>query len=175
MQSERKLPDFLPGSFIIEPGSARDYTELARFHYCAARPATWARVLTARFIPQRASSPRTAGVAVLSFPTPSCRTRERYFALAGTTREKLLFINTHLRTISRVIVHPQFRGIGLSGVLIEQLCRQSATRFVEAIARMGAVHPMFERAGMTRVDPLVPGDPAYFVFDAAAECARKLA
>jgi len=173
VQSNRKLPDFLPGRFVIEPGNASDYTDLARFHYCAARPATWARILAARFIPRRPSTPRTAGVAVLSFPTPSCRTRERYFALTGTTREKLLFINTHLRTISRVIVHPQFRGIGLSSILIEQLCRQSATRFVEAIARMGAVHPMFEQAGMTRVDALVPGDPAYFVFDAAAECVRK--
>jgi GNAT superfamily N-acetyltransferase len=176
VQSCRNLPDFLPGRFVIELGSARDYHDLAKFHYCAGRPATWARILAVRFESARREvrSPAVA-VAVLSFPTPSCRARERYFRLTGCARDKLLFINTHLRTISRVIVHPQFRSVGLSSILVEQLCRESSTRYVEALARMGSVHPMFERAGMTRVGPLIPGDPAYYVFDREASDTRRCA
>ena len=39
---------------------------------------------------------------------------------------------------------------------------------VEAIARMGRVHPMFERAGMTRVPPLNADEPAYYILSRAA-------
>lgn len=160
------LADFLPGHFTIAPGSAGDYDRLAQFHYCAARPATWSRIWAVRFHPQRAgASARLVAVGVLSYPVPSCSARERWFNLRGTRREKLVFLNAYVRTISRVVVHPQFRSVGLASILVRWMCQSCPTRYVEAIARMGAVHPMFERAGMTRVPALAPDEPAYFVFD----------
>jgi ABC-type ATPase with predicted acetyltransferase domain len=94
--------------------------------------------------------------------------REWAFGLGGLSyREKILFANANVRTLSRVIVHPQFRSIGLASLLVREVCRGAETRYVEALAVMGRVHPFFERGGMRRV--AVPGDadggPVYFLYD----------
>src|SRR5687768_749679 len=39
-----ELPAFLPGRLTYARGTPADYRALARFHYCAQRPATWAGV-----------------------------------------------------------------------------------------------------------------------------------
>src|SRR5206468_10133281 len=66
---------------------------------------------------------RTIAVGVLSYPTPAHRTRERVLGLSGPRYgQKLRFINEHVRTISRVIVHPQFRGLGIASQLIRRIC-----------------------------------------------------
>ena len=193
MHLTRPLPDFLPGRLVLERGRASDYRALAAFHYAAGPPATWAGVWVVRYVeryaggtacgcvcvespartptrhctdtPTRSDHARTVAVAVLSYPVPSCRPRERWFGLTGSRSEKLRFANAHLRTISRVVVHPQFRSLGLSATLVRCLCEHCDTRYVEAIARMGRVVPLFERAGMTRVTPATRDEPAYFVFD----------
>jgi predicted N-acetyltransferase YhbS len=70
-----------------------------------------------------------------------------------------------VRTIARVIVHPQFRGLGVAARLVRRICNECPTRYVEAFAAMGDVHPFFEHAGMTRVPPTRAGEAAYFIFD----------
>jgi ABC-type ATPase with predicted acetyltransferase domain len=111
------------------------------------------------------SDARVVAVGVLSYPVPSCRPRERWFGLGPSRRENLVFANANLRTISRVIVHPQFRSLGLSTALVGCLCAHCDTRYVEAIAQMGHVHPLFTRAGMTRTNADHPEEPAYFILD----------
>ena len=190
-----RLPDFLPGRLVLGRGSARDYQSLAAFHYAAGPPATWAAVWVVRYVekcvgvsacgcvgvnpartltPRYADTPtqsaeRTVAVAVLSYPVPSCRPRERWFGLRGTRNENLRFANANLRTISRVVVHPQFRALGLSTLLVRCLCAHGDTRYVEAIAQMGHVHPLFTRAGMIRTNLDHPDEPAYFMLDREAE------
>jgi hypothetical protein len=66
-------------------------------------------------------------------------------------RRRALWLRDNLRTISRIIVHPRFRGIGLASQLARCLCDDCPTPYIEAIAAMAALHPLFERAGMTRV------------------------
>jgi N-acetylglutamate synthase-like GNAT family acetyltransferase len=78
-------------------------------------------------------------------------------------------VNRHVRTISRVIVHPQFRALGIASQLVRRILQDCPTRYVEAVAAMGAVHPFFERAGMTRVEPATAAEPAYFLFDREAQ------
>jgi ABC-type ATPase with predicted acetyltransferase domain len=165
--SNLTLPDFLPGTFAIERGTARDYDALADFHYVARRPATFAGVWVVRFSDHRART-KLAAVGVLSYPVPSCASRERFLGLTGSRSENLRFANRHIRTISRVIVHPQFRSLGLSTRLVRWLCDHCDTRYVEAMARMARVHPLFDRAGMTRVEPLNEDGPIYFIFDREA-------
>jgi GNAT superfamily N-acetyltransferase len=116
--------------------------------------------------------PRLAAVGVLSFPTLRHLTRERALGLAASLshRERLAFTNAHVRTISRVVVHPQFRGLGLASELVRKLIEVCPTRYVEASAIMAHVHPFFEAAGMRRVtsDERERDDtpmPAYFLFD----------
>ncbi|HVT87404.1 MAG TPA: GNAT family N-acetyltransferase, partial [Tepidisphaeraceae bacterium] len=87
-------------------------------------------------------------------------------------REHLLFANEQIRTISRVVVHPQFRSIGLSSVLVRCLIQQCSTRYVEALAQMGRAHPFFEKAGMRRIDPVNEKTPVYFIYDRASSVPR---
>lgn len=163
-----ELPAFLPGTLSLSLGRPRDYTALEQFHYAAKRPATWAQVWTIRYRAEALSDPgsRIVAVGVLSYPVPSCLARERFLGRVGYSRnENLIFANANIRTISRVVVHPQFRSLGLSTILIRCLCDHCDTRYIEAIARMGRAHPLFERAGMRRIDPANPDEPLYFVMD----------
>jgi len=144
----------------IGPGTIADYHALAAHHYRADRPATLSRILAAhtdapsvidRFV-QRTPTPRPVAVLVESRPALSCRLREvalanRYGSLPAGQRAALL--NREMRTISRVIVHPQHRGRGLAVRLVREALRTATTTYTEALAAMGHVSPFFERAGMT--------------------------
>lgn len=164
----------------LRRGASADYRELQRFHYRIRPPATWAAVLCITYttIPTRASQCRPAragrpiAVGVLSWPTAVSRPRREVFNLdAADFAAQVRFANQHVRTISRVIVHPQFRGLGLARLLIEALCAVCPTRYVEATAAMAAAHPMFQRAGMTRHDRRDEG-PAYFWLDRSKQLPR---
>jgi predicted N-acetyltransferase YhbS len=78
---------------------------------------------------------------------------------------KLGFVNRHVRTISRVVVHPQFRGVGLASGLVRAICRAAPTRYVEAFAVMGRVHPFFEKGGMVRGERGEDGGVVYYWLD----------
>ena len=176
------LSALLPGDFTLERGTFADYRALAHFHYARGHPATWAgiwRVTYLRFaiadlrlggnrkseISNRKSQianwqSQTVAVGVLSYPTPANRQRERALGLGGPRYgPKLAFVNAHVRTISRVIVHPQFRALGLAARLVRRICDECPTRYVEAIAAMGEVHPFFQRGGMLHLGE------GYFLFD----------
>jgi len=155
---------YLPGIFTIEPGTRRDYFALHRFHYCSRPPATFAGVWAVRYL-QPDSTGRLAGVGVLSWPTPCNTGRQTYFATRDSPfGQRLCWINRHLRTISRIIIHPQFRGIGLAVDLVVHILTASPTRFIEASAKMAVIHPFSEQAGMKRV-PLNDEQSAYFIHD----------
>lgn len=168
MSVDMILPNFLPGTLSMHHGTGADYRALSMFHYAAGPPATVAAVWVIRY--SDSGTDRTVAAGVLSWPVPSCRAREQWLGLSGSRAKKLRFINTHLRTISRIVVHPQFRSLGLGVALARRLCEHCPTRFVEAIARMGHVHPIFHRAGMTLVNPGQLDEPAYFILDRL--CAR---
>ena len=158
----------LPGQIAIERGTIADYRALEHFHYAPGHPATWAGIWRVAFKPKSASQnpkSRIVAVGVLSYPTPANRIRERHLNLTGPRYgSKLAFVNRHLRTISRVIVHPQFRALGLASQLVRRICDECPTRYVEAIAAMGEVHPFFERGGMRKIESDERGR-SYFIFD----------
>jgi GNAT superfamily N-acetyltransferase len=147
--------------FDIRRGTARDYDALARFHYCAGRPASFAAIWTAHL----ADTTTPVGVAILSWPPADSLDRHRHFAIGNLPpRDRLTFANAHLRTVSRVVVHPRCRGLGLGVALVRRCAAECPSPYVEAMARMGWAHPLFERAGFARITP--PGDetrPVYYV------------
>ena len=191
---------FLPGRIVIRRGGIEDYRRLAHFHYAPGHPATRAGVWVVTYRGgsegrneyckmqignckfsiegvrgRRRRVSRVVAVAVLSYPTAALRARERALGLGGPRYgRKLAWANRNLRTISRVIVHPQFRGLGLAGRLVRRALRDAPVRYVEAVAAMGEVHPLFERAGMRRIEPAGEGEAAYFIFD-RREARRKRA
>ena len=145
----------------IRQGTRADYLALAAHHYRGGLPATFTRVLAMDHVEpsvidrhlRRPATPRVIAVLVESLPSLSCSLRDvavgdRYRALASP-RDRAVVLNREFRTISRVVVHPQFRSLGLAVQLVQHALRTATTPCTEAIAAMGHVHPFFEQAGMT--------------------------
>lgn len=166
MTDRHDVFDWLGIRLRLARGTARDYAALARFHYATGRPASFAQVWVIRY---GNDAGRVAAVAVVSYPPLRCMARERALGWTQTDPCRLAaLVNQRLRTISRVIVHPQFRGVGLASVLVRTCCVLARTPLVESIARMGAAHPLFVRGGMTRC-PAGRDEPAYFLYRAIGE------
>lgn len=147
----------------IELGSKDDYRALARFHYkgrlpgvitAAYRAVHDAPTVVGRFLARR--NERTViGVLLRSLPHLGCALRDhathgRYRGLGSRAAAQL--INREFRTISRVVINPQWRGVGLAVELVKHALNEPETPYTEALAAMGRVHPFFERAGMQRYD-----------------------
>lgn len=156
----------LPGRILLEPGVWADYKSLAHLHYRTGHPQCPVAVM--RAVHEYETSRRTVGVCVLCYPSLRCRPRETFFGVRpADSTEAAPFVNANLRVVRRVLIHPQFRGIGLATGLIRETLATSPTRYTEALAVMGNLLPMFERAGMTRLTPTDHAGPAYFLHDAA--------
>jgi len=100
------------------------------------------------------------GVIVYAMPVPSVALRNlatgnRYTGIGRDASLRL--INDEIRCISRVVIHPQYRGIGLGCWLVGQTLEKAGTVFVEAMAVMGRVNPFFDKAGMTRYEAPLSG------------------
>ena len=145
------LPD--PARWKITQGKLSDYKTLAQYHYIAGPPAIHKRVYKIE-VPQKwqnACAPQIAAAIVVSPPTLCVRGRNvatlnRYLQKDKSQAAKQL--NNELELISRVVVHPIFRGAGLAVRLVKHVINTSTLRYVEALAAMGKMHPMFKLAGM---------------------------
>ncbi len=94
------------------------------------------------------------GVIVVSRSALSLGGRDRAtggrYRTAGMGRMATAnLVNRELRVISRVVIAPNWRGLGLASRLVAETLPQVGTPYVEAMAAMGRVHPFFERGGMT--------------------------
>ena len=146
----------------LRSGDLSDYAALAEFHYLRRKPVTATRVLVleddrptvvGRLLGRAADESRVVGVLVESLPALSCSLRDhatagRYAAWADRAAAARL-LNHEVRCISRVVVHPQWRGLGLAVRLVREALANMTTPYTEALAAMGRVHPFFRRAGMT--------------------------
>jgi len=140
----------------IEPGDRQDYGRLARYHYLAGAPATIARRASGAPVILRAVDPGQpdvlVGVLVVSMPTLNARWRRLAWGERYQTPDRRLNarrLNGELRTISRVIVEPRYRAMGVASALVRAYLREPETPATEAFAAMGGASPFFERAGMT--------------------------
>jgi ABC-type lipoprotein export system ATPase subunit/GNAT superfamily N-acetyltransferase len=146
-----------PGTRVrIGRGDMSDYHALSRHHYRAGRPATVVRVL-------RAVEPRSrerVGVLVVSRPTLDGWWRQlawpgRY--RTGDRRADTRRLNAEVRAISRVIVDPRWRGVGIGKRLVRAYLADPLSPMTEAAAAMGACCPFFHAAGMVEyVSPPAP-------------------
>jgi hypothetical protein len=60
-------------------------------------------------------------------------------------------LNQKLSIISRVVVHPKYRTIGLGHRLVKETLEHAGTPYVETVAVMAKYNPFFERAGMQKI------------------------
>jgi len=152
----------------IVPADISAWRSLSEYHYRAGRPGAIDKIFALRVVHMKYSEreniraygrggrDRPAGVIVYSMPLPNVAlrnraTNNRYLGLGDRCRG-LQLLNREMRWISRVVIHPQYRGIGLARYLVEQTLERAQTIMVEALAAMGRVNPFFERAGMKRYE-----------------------
>lgn len=100
------------------------------------------------------------GVIVYSMPSPNCQLRtiatNGKYNHIGDKTIRLDAINRDIRCISRVIIEPRIRGIGVGAWLVRQTLPMAQTPIVEALAIMGDVNPFFEKAGMKKFTAALP-------------------
>lgn len=132
----------------VEEGSREDYEELARFHYRGGRLPPPRRIFALR----RRGTGETVGVIVYGYPSVITFGRTR----ALGRRIPLEELNRDFALITRVIVHPKYRSIGLGARLVRETLPLAGKPCVEAVAVMARYNPFFERAGMTKVAESVP-------------------
>jgi hypothetical protein len=63
----------------------------------------------------------------------------------------LAALNRQLWLLSRVVLHPTYRGAGIAAAFVRRACETCPVDWVETLTAMGRVNPFFERAGFVRV------------------------
>jgi ABC-type lipoprotein export system ATPase subunit/GNAT superfamily N-acetyltransferase len=124
----------------IEQATKEDYEYLKVFHYLRGNPAA----VKNRF--KLTYKGETIGIIVYTLSFRALRYRNQLFPEYKNNIQK---VNSEILRISRVIIHPKFRGIGLAQVLVKQTLPQVNARVVECVAAMAKYNPFFEKAGMT--------------------------
>lgn len=151
-------------NLALEPATLGDYRCLAPFHYRSALPAAVTGgfrlvhrqpTVVGRYL-KRECEHTIVGVLLRTLPHLACSLRDvataNRYRLAAKASATML--NREVRTIARVVIHPQWRGLGLAVTLVKHaLARpEPETVYTEALAAMGRVHPFFEKAGMVRYE-----------------------
>ena len=142
----RRRGPAMPTLLQIE-GGRELLSPLLAHHYRGDGPATVVRTLA--LVERAVSSP----VACLAVSMPTLNAAWRSVAWPGVFEsndqaERAHVVNVGLRCISRVIVDPRYRGLGLASRLVRAYLTDPITPMTEAVASMGRVCPFFVRAGM---------------------------
>jgi ABC-type ATPase with predicted acetyltransferase domain len=124
---------------VIE-GSRQDYYQLASFHYRSHKVAGVRKIFSLK------RDEELCGVAVYSYPPAACFGRRMVLP-----RMSMREMNEKLSIISRVVVHPKYRTIGLGHKLIRETLMHAGTPYVETVAVMAKYNPFFEKAGMRKI------------------------
>src|SRR4030042_92469 len=139
----------------IVPGGKSDYEELAHFHYRDSRLGPFAAIFVLRPLAGTRLGSSAVGVIVYRMPTPAAELRNAAtggFFAGFDRRTRLALINKNIRCISRVIIEPRFRSLGLASRLVRETMPKMNVPIIEALAVMGLVNPFFEKAGMKVFD-----------------------
>jgi hypothetical protein len=154
----------------IVPGCYDDYKQLAHYHYRGGC-GPFTAIYTLKPEAALAGVPMYIGgkpIGVIVYSTTMPELELRNFATnnfyAGFDRStRLALINRDIRRISRVIIEPRFRGLGLASRLVAETMPLMNVPIIEAMAVMGLVNPFFEKAGMKAYAADVPAKNARLV------------
>ncbi|MEM4704877.1 MAG: GNAT family N-acetyltransferase, partial [Candidatus Bathyarchaeia archaeon] len=124
----------------IEEGTTEDWKKLSGFHY---RSHTFG---APRNIFCLKKGEELCGVIIYSFPPLTCFGRAKVLP-----KMPLDELNKKLSTVSRVVVHPKYRSIGLGSLLLKKSLPLAGTPFVEMVAVMAKYNPFAEKAGMKKI------------------------
>ena len=139
----------------VEKGGIEDYDRLSRFHY-RSKGESATEGLRMKDCYKLLFGDQLVGVIVYSHSYLNLKPRNMVFGdrYAFTPGDlcKARLINDEVARISRVVIHPKFRGIGLGAFLVRETLSRVNAKVVEVLAVMAKYNPFFEKAGMLRVD-----------------------
>jgi len=135
----------------IEEGTMQDYMQLAEFHY--RNPTTHPVPLKIYALRQRDGTP--AGVIMYAWPPINIFGRKEAIGRKLSIKEA----NEKIATISRVILHPKYRSIGLGERIVRETLPLVGRSYIEVMAVMARYNPFFEKAGMHKIVQRSP-DPS---------------
>jgi ABC-type ATPase with predicted acetyltransferase domain len=135
------------GELSLEEGSASDWPHFARWHYRSHRLCFVKRVVILKH------GARPIGICVFTAPAAALAARSRYFGLKSPrSRIALQALNGQLWLLSRVVLHPTYRGAGIAAGFVRRACESCPMPWIETLTAMGHANPVFERAGFVRVE-----------------------
>ncbi|MEM3580201.1 MAG: GNAT family N-acetyltransferase [Candidatus Bathyarchaeia archaeon] len=123
----------------IEQGTKADYKALSQFHYRSSHLPPPRKIFAMK------REEETCGVIVYSHPPPTMFGRSQVWK--GNHQQ----LQEQVSTITRVIIHPKYRAIGLGTKLVKETLQLAGTPYVETLAVMAKYNPFFERAGMQKI------------------------
>ncbi len=145
---QRRALSLLAGMEIVE-GSRRDYDRFAEMHYRRRDELGFVdRVFVLR---RRASALDDEPLGIVVYTYPPLELALRNAVTAGRYSGNAARLNRDLRTLRRLVIHPDLRGCGVGRLLVCRTLGRLGVSLVECLANMGDVNPVFERAGMRRV------------------------
>jgi GNAT superfamily N-acetyltransferase len=130
----------------VEEGEFSDYKKLSVFHYRSSRCPPPRKV----FVLKRGEE--LCGVIVYSFPSSIC------FGRGKVWKGDFKRLQKEVSLISRVVVHPKYRSIGLGVKIVRETLARAGTPYVEALAVMAKYNPFFEKAGMQKIAESKPSE-----------------
>jgi ABC-type transport system involved in cytochrome c biogenesis ATPase subunit/GNAT superfamily N-acetyltransferase len=133
----------------VEEGSMADWRALAGFHYRSHRVPAPRKIFALK------RGQELCGVIVYSYPAVTCFGRRLMLPKMGMKE-----LNEKLSNISRVVVHPKYRTIGLGSKLIKDTLGLAGTEYVEMSAVMAKYNPFAEKAGMQKITVQKPAKEA---------------
>ena len=139
----------------VEKGSVEDYERLKRFHY-KGKSEKRSGGFNVRDCFRLLYGDVLIGVIVFCNSFLNLKPRNMVFGeryvYTSSDLHKAHLINEEIARISRVVIHPKFRGIGLGELLVKETLSKVDAKVVEVLAVMARYNPFFEKAGMLRVD-----------------------
>ena len=136
----------------IVPGCYDDYKKLSCYHYRDNGPGQMSKIFTIKPKENSFLQTDTIGVIVYSTPNPGLELRNiatNNFFVGFDRATQISLLNKYIRRISRTIIEPRFRGLGLATRLVRETMPLMNFPIIEASAIMGGVNPFLEKAGMT--------------------------
>jgi ABC-type lipoprotein export system ATPase subunit len=124
---------------IVE-GTTEDWRKLAGFHYRSHKIAAPRKIFCLK------RGEELCGVIVYCYPPPTCFGRR--LVLPKMSMKEL---NDKLSIITRVVVHPKYRTIGLGAKLVKGTLPLAGTPYVEMPAVMAKYNLFAEKAGMQKI------------------------
>lgn len=149
-------------SISIRPGTRPEIESLELFHYRGKLSAFQYQEV---FIAERTTEEGTEVMGGIVYSSTFMNLRARNYVLpmysGATDSGKGEVLNKEILRISRVIVLPKYRGIGLASRIVRQTMPLVRRPYVETLAVMARYNPFFEKAGMVMVNAPEKRDLAY--------------